>query len=45
MNRRALTRLTKRLAARRIAAKKRGMGAKAAVTERQRKIIHELMRP
>jgi hypothetical protein len=45
MNRRVLTKLTRKLAARRAVAKKKGQGAKAAVTEKQRKIIHELMRP
>lgn len=37
--------LSKRLSARRIAAKRMEKGAKAHVTEKQRKIIHDLMRP
>lgn len=45
MNRRALVRLTKRLSAKRAVARKKGMGAKAHITEKQRKIVHELMKP
>ena len=45
MNRRALTRITKRLSAKRAAARKKGMGAKAAVTAKRLKIVHELMKP
>lgn len=45
MNRRVLTRITKRLSAKRAVARKKGMGAKAHVTEKQRKTIAELMRP
>jgi hypothetical protein len=45
MNRPILNRITRRLSARRVAAKRAGRGAKAHITEKQRKIIHELMRP
>lgn len=44
-NRRALQRLTKRLSARRIAAKRIGKGAKAAVTAKKIAVIQSLMRP
>lgn len=45
MNRRALTRITKRLASQRTAAKRKGQGAKAAVTKRKLDLIHQLMKP
>lgn len=45
MNRRALQRLTKRLSARRIAAKRSGKGAMSAKFKRQLETVKGLMRP